>query len=218
MIVFDEDGDGLWSVMFSERVLIINLTFDGTKRSVTDDIPWNGEVLSMHSDDGYIFDHYADDPEVYLFTISVSDGRNSARNWNPATGIAVLPAAARAFITPVHTKPEFHVTAISIVSTPAKGKYVASLAANVLCQSGDGPAIEYIGRGKWVQVLKNGSEVMPQMYNCCVDAAFGDSEDGMGTASGISVGPGTYRFYVTLIWSGHYSFVPSTIFDEVTVP
>jgi hypothetical protein len=217
MIVYDEDGDGLWSVRLSERVLIINLQFNGIEKSVTGDIPWNGEVNEMHSDDGCIFDHCKAGQEVYLFPISGSDGRNSANNWGSSNDIAIIPEDARAYVTPLHTTNEFHVAAITIVPTHLKGKYVADLKANVLCESFGDPAIEYIGHGKWVQVL-DGSEVAPQLYYGTLDGTFYDSEDGMSTAGPISVGAGKYRFYVTLLWSRHFSYQPSGIYGEVTVP
>jgi hypothetical protein len=156
MIVYDEDGDGLWSVMFSERVFIINLQFSGTEKSITGAIPWNGETSEMHSDDGYIFDHYKVGQEVYLFPISVSDGRNTANNWGSSNDIATLPDDARAYVTPLNSKPEFHVVAITIVPTPRKRKNVFELKANIRCESSGSAATDFFGKGTWVQVFTGG--------------------------------------------------------------
>jgi hypothetical protein len=226
-IVYDENKDAIWSVFVSERMRVIQLLFDGTQRTVRGDIPWNGEVDTMMSDDGYVFDQYmTDNPDLYLFPFTASDGRSSVNNWGGTVEAGPVPDEARAYITPLHTKAEFAATNIVIVPTRHKGKYVADLNVDVACALLDGsPAIGFFGRGKWVQVYPGGVEGVPQTYSCCLEATFFDdyelgTGDGVGTASGLSVGQGTYRFYVTLMWSRNKSYRPSVpaMYGEVTVP
>jgi hypothetical protein len=219
-IVYDEDKDGVWSAFVSERMRIINLQFDGTQTSVKGDIPWNGEVNLEMSEGGYIFDQYiTENPDLYLFPFAAGDDRNSVNNWGPSYEFGQIPPEARAYISPLYTKPEFHVRDITIVPTPRKGKYVADLAANVTCKLTDGSlAIGFYGHGKWVEVGAGGVEGVP-LNSSFFDNYETEDGDGIGTASGLSVGPGKYRFYVTMLWSKNKSYRPSvpTVYGEVEV-
>jgi hypothetical protein len=220
-IIYDDNQDGNFNISHAERVRAIRIPCDGTQRTMIDDIGWNGEVDEAYSASGDLFDHYAStNPDWYLFNFGVFDSRGNFAS----TGGGTCPDNARAYVNPSQTVPEFHITSVNPIVTPKKGRYVAELKATVACESqGLSANLGFTGSGCWVQVV-NGVEQTPSVYNGSLCSSFSDdgNQDGAGTTTAtLQVGPGTYRFYVILLYSPYYSYDPTRDVKksvDITVP
>jgi hypothetical protein len=221
-IIYDDNKDGNFNISHAERVRVINIACDGTQRTMTGNIGWNGEVDAAYSANGYLFDHFAsENPDQYLFNFSVFDSRGGFAS----NGAGTSPDSARAYVVSPPTVPEFHIASVAPSSTPKKGKYIAELKTTVTCASeGAAASLGFTGSGYWVQIDTNGDEHTPSVYSGSLSCSFVDDsdEDAAGTtAAALQVGPGTYRYYATvLMYSPNYSYKPAlnvTSCGDITV-